>query len=76
MSSALETTARGTPDKVHLDVQLTRYRADNSAIGSYRSLWIVSKLDGRWARNAAPVSPIRTGHPPATLKSSRPGLAV
>ena len=37
------------PDKVHLDVQFTRYRADNSAIGSYRSLWIVSKLDGRWA---------------------------
>jgi hypothetical protein len=37
------------PDKVHLDVQFTRYRADNSAIGSYRSLWIVSKVDGRWA---------------------------
>jgi hypothetical protein len=37
------------PDKVHLDVQFTRYRADNSAIGSFRSLWIVSKLDGRWA---------------------------
>jgi len=36
-------------DKVHLDVQFTRYRADNSVIGSYRSLWIVSKLDGRWA---------------------------
>ena len=37
------------PDKVHLDVQFTRYRADSSVIGSYRSLWIVSKLDGRWA---------------------------
>ena len=37
------------PDKVHLDVQFTRYRADNSVIGSYRSLWIVSKLGGRWA---------------------------
>jgi len=37
------------PDKVHLDVQFTRYRADNSAIGRFRSLWIVSKLDGRWA---------------------------
>jgi hypothetical protein len=37
------------PDKVHLDVQFTRYRADTSAIGSFRSLWIVSKLDGRWA---------------------------
>lgn len=37
------------PDKVHLDVQFTRYRADNSAIASYRSLWIVTRLDGRWA---------------------------
>lgn len=37
------------PDKVHLDVQFTRYRADGSAIGHYRSLWVVSKLDGRWA---------------------------
>ena len=37
------------PDKVHFDVQFTRYRADNSALGTYRSLWIVSKVDGRWA---------------------------
>jgi hypothetical protein len=36
-------------DKVHLDVQFTRYRADGSALGSYRSLWIVTRLDGRWA---------------------------
>jgi hypothetical protein len=34
--------------KVHLDVQFTRYRADNSVIGSFRSLWIVTKVDGRW----------------------------
>jgi hypothetical protein len=38
-----------SPDKVHLDVQFTRYRADNSAIGSYRSIWVVTRLDGRWA---------------------------
>ena len=37
------------PDKVHFDVQFTRYRSDNSAIGSFRSLWIVSNLGGRWA---------------------------
>ena len=37
------------PDKVHLDVQFTRYRADHSAIGTFRSLWIVSRLNGRWA---------------------------
>jgi hypothetical protein len=35
--------------KVHLDVQFTRYRADNSVIGSFRSLWIVTEDGGRWA---------------------------
>jgi hypothetical protein len=37
------------PDKVHFDVQFTRYRADNTALGTFRSLWIVSKVGGRWA---------------------------
>ena len=37
------------PAKVHLDVQFTRYRADNSPIGSFRSLWILTKEGGRWA---------------------------
>ena len=36
------------PAKVHLDVQFTRYRADRSAIGSFRSLWIVTKSGDRW----------------------------
>ena len=36
------------PAKVHLDVRFTRYRADGSPIGSFRSLWIVSCLDGVW----------------------------
>ena len=35
--------------KVHLDVQFTRYRGDNSVIGSFRSLWIVTEAGGRWA---------------------------
>jgi hypothetical protein len=26
-----------------------RYRADNSVIGSFRSLWIVTEDGGRWA---------------------------
>jgi hypothetical protein len=34
---------------VHLDVQFTRYRADNSPIGSFRSLWIVTKRGALWA---------------------------
>ena len=37
------------PGKVHFDVQFTRYRADNSAIGAFRSLWIVTEGGGRWA---------------------------
>jgi hypothetical protein len=37
------------PNKVHLDVQFTRYRADNTAIGRFRSLWIVTRQNGRWA---------------------------
>lgn len=35
-------------DKVHLDVQFTRYRADGSAMGSFRSLWVVTLRDGIW----------------------------
>ena len=37
------------PEKVHFRVQFSRYRADGSLIGSYRSLYIVTLKDGRWA---------------------------
>lgn len=37
------------PEKVHLDVGFTRMRNDGSAIGTYRSLWVIARLDGRWA---------------------------
>jgi hypothetical protein len=37
------------PDKVHLDVRFTRYRADGSAIGHFRSLWVIARLNGKWA---------------------------
>jgi hypothetical protein len=36
-------------DKVHLSVQFIRYRADDSVIGRYRSIWVISNLDGVWA---------------------------
>ncbi len=36
-------------DKVHFDVQFTRYRDDGSAMGHFRSLWVIARLDGRWA---------------------------
>ena len=38
--------------KVHFRVQFTRYRADGSAIGSYRSLYIVTFMNGRWGIQA------------------------
>jgi len=40
------------PEKVHFRVQFTRYRADGSAIGSYKSLYIVILRAGRWAIQA------------------------
>lgn len=36
-------------EKVHLDVQFTRYRADGSVIGRFRSLYVLARRDGRWA---------------------------
>ena len=35
--------------KVHFRVQFTRYRGDGSAIGSYKSLYIVTFKNNRWA---------------------------
>ena len=37
------------PDKVHLDVRFTRYRADGSVLGKFRSLWVLARINGRWA---------------------------
>ena len=37
------------PGKVHFRVQFSRFRADGSRIGSYRSFYIVTLKDGRWA---------------------------
>lgn len=37
------------PDKVHFRVRFSRYRPDGSVIGSYKSLYIVTFKDGRWA---------------------------
>jgi hypothetical protein len=37
-----------SPDKVHIDTKFTRCRADGSVIGSFESLYILTKEDGRW----------------------------
>ncbi|MFX0029637.1 MAG: hypothetical protein ACFE8B_10535 [Candidatus Hermodarchaeota archaeon] len=36
------------PNKVHLQVQFSRYRADGSQIGFFPSLWIITNQDGHW----------------------------
>jgi len=40
------------PEKVHFRVQFTRYRAEGTPIGSYRSLYIATLQDGRWGITA------------------------
>lgn len=39
---------QGSDTKVHVDTRFSRYRADNSLIGIYESLYIVTKENGRW----------------------------
>ena len=39
-------------NKVHFRVQFTRFKADGSVIGSYKSLYIVTRKDGRWGIQA------------------------
>ena len=34
--------------KVHVDTKFTRYREDGSVIATYESLYILTKLGGRW----------------------------
>jgi len=34
--------------KVHVDTNFTRYREDGSVIGSYDSLYILTKENGKW----------------------------
>lgn len=36
-------------DKVHLDMAFTRFRQDGSELGTYRSLWVITRIGGRWA---------------------------
>ncbi len=43
---------QSTDDKVHFAVQFTRYRADDSVIGHYPSMWIVALIDGKWGVQA------------------------
>jgi hypothetical protein len=35
-------------NKVHVDAKFTRYRADGTKLGSYESLYIMTKENGQW----------------------------
>jgi hypothetical protein len=35
-------------NKVHFDTRFTRYRADGSVIGTYDSIYVVTRQDGHW----------------------------
>jgi hypothetical protein len=39
---------QGSDNKVHIDTRFSRYRLDGSLIGTYESLYIVTKENGRW----------------------------
>jgi hypothetical protein len=39
-------------DKVHIDTQFTRYRADGSVIGSFDSIYVITNEDGHWGVKA------------------------
>ncbi len=36
------------PDKVHLAVRFTRYKADGGKLASFEALYVVTKRDGHW----------------------------
>lgn len=36
-------------NKVHLNVQFTRYREDDSSLGTFKSLWVITRINGVWA---------------------------
>ena len=36
-------------DKVHLDVQVVRFDAEGEQIARFRSLWVITQQEGRWA---------------------------
>ena len=38
--------------KVHVLIQFTRFATDGSALATYRSLWIMTDVDGRWGAQA------------------------
>jgi len=40
---------QASDNKVHLDAEIRRYRADNSLITRFRSLWVIVQINDVWA---------------------------
>lgn len=40
---------QASADKVHFDVEVNRYDQDGRRIAQFRSLWVATSEDGRWA---------------------------
>ncbi len=40
---------QSSENKVHLDVEILRYRADNTLITRFRSLWVIVEINEVWA---------------------------
>lgn len=41
-----------SPKKIHIATTFSRFDQDNQVIGTYQSLYIVTKVDGRWGIQA------------------------
>ena len=49
-------------EKVHLDVRVNRFRADDSLISQFKTIWVMAFIDGKWAAQLRSVfSPISLG---------------
>lgn len=40
---------QASDNKVHLDAEINRFNGDGDKITSFRSLWVITHEDGRWA---------------------------
>jgi hypothetical protein len=40
---------QASSEKVHLDVEVRRFAADDALISRFRSLWVIVQIDGVWA---------------------------
>ena len=40
---------RASANKVHLDAEINRFNGEDQKIASFRSLWVITLEEGRWA---------------------------